>query len=317
MTLLGRPLNVDPRAEAAIAEQSVGENLILAEVEAPQWRKAMRVFARNKLAVVSFTVLTIIVLFCFVGPLFYRTNQSNSYAALSQTPDLPPSWAHLFGTDSSGFDIFGRVMYGGRYSLTLGFFSGLITIMVGTVYGLISGYIGGWLDSAMMRVLDAFLSIPYLFLLLALVAIFHNSTTFLIIIIGTTLWWGNARIIRSDALQIRELEYTQAAVSMGAGRLHIIRRHIMPNAISNIVTVGTFSVADAILALSSLGFLGVGIQLPATDWGTMLNAGVPQLPNGYWWEVLPVTLVFVTVIVCINYIGDALRDAFEVRLRDR
>jgi peptide/nickel transport system permease protein len=317
VTLLGRPTRIDPRVEASLAEQPTIDRQISPEVAKPQWRKALRVFADNKLAVVSFGVLTFIVVACFFGPYVYRTNQTNAYAALFQPQNLPPSWSHPFGTDNNGWDILGRVMYAGRYSLTLGFFAGFITIVIGTTYGLVSGFIGGWLDSVMMRILDAFLSIPYLFLLLALVAIFHNSTTFLIIIIGTTLWWGNARIIRSDALQIRELEYSQAAVSMGAGKIHIIRRHIMPNAISNIVTVGTFSVADAILALSSLGFLGVGIQAPATDWGTMLNHGVPLLPNGDWWEVLPVTGVFVIVIICINYIGDALRDAFEVRLRDR
>lgn len=317
MTILGRP-GLDRRAEAELAEQPVGEEaLLVEEVEPSQWKKSLRVFTRNRLAVVSSGVLLFIVLACFLGPFFYRTNQTNAYAALFQPQNLPPSLAHPFGTDNHGWDVLGRIMYAGQYSLTLGFFAGLITIIIGTAYGLISGYIGGLVDSIMMRIIDACLSIPYLFLLIALVAIFHNSTTFLIIIIGTTLWWGNARIIRSDALQIRELEYTQAAVSMGANRLHIIRKHILPNAISNIVTVGTFSVADAILFLSALGFLGLGIQAPATDWGSMLTEGVYTLPDGYWWEVLPVSAVFVIVIVCINYIGDALRDAFEVRLRER
>jgi peptide/nickel transport system permease protein len=293
----------------------------LAALSAPpppsQLRRALRVARSNRLAVVSAVVLTFIVLFCYLGPLVYHTNQTNAYAALFQPQNLPPSVHHLFGTDNNGWDILGRIMYGGQYSLSLGFFAGLITIIIGTAYGLISGYAGGAFDSVMMRVLDACLSIPYLFLLIALVAIFHNSTTFLIIVIGTTLWWGNARIIRGDALQIRELEYSQAAAAMGSGRLRVIRSHILPNSISNIVTVGTFSVADAILFLSALGFLGLGIQPPATDWGTMLNQGVFLLPDGDWWEVFPVTTVFVLVIICINFIGDALRDAFEVRLRDR
>jgi peptide/nickel transport system permease protein len=254
-------------------------------------------------------------MFCYIGPFLYHTNQTNAYEATFQPQNLPPSLRHPFGTDNSGWDICGRVMYGGQYSLTLGFLAGLITLLVGTVYGLIAGYAGGLVDSILMRILDALLSIPYLFLLIALVAIFHNSTLFLILLIGLTLWWGNARIVRSDAQYLRELEFTQAARAMRASRLHIVRRHILPNSVSNIVTIATFSVADAILALSALGFIGVGIQAPATDWGTMLNQGVPLIPSGYWWEVFPVTGVFIAVIVCINYIGDALRDVFEVRTR--
>jgi peptide/nickel transport system permease protein len=199
----------------------------------------------------------------------------------------------------------------------LGFLAGFITIVVGTIYGMVAGFVGGFTDTVLMRVLDAFLSIPYLFLLITLIAIFGRSTVFLICIIGLTGWWGNARIIRGDALLIRQLEYTQAANSMGASKWHVIRRHVFPNSISNIVTVATFSVADAILFLSALGFLGLGIQAPQTDWGTMLQAGTEQLQNGYWWEIFPLAIIFILVVVAINYIGDALRDAFEVRLLER
>ncbi len=278
---------------------------------------SLRTFAANRLAVFSVATLVFIVLFCFVGPLLYHTNQTNSYRISFQPQNQGPSWHHPFGTDNTGWDVFGRVMYGGQYSLILGFLAGVITAVIGTLYGLISGYRGGLLDSALMRLLDAFLSIPYLFLLIALVAIFHNSTTFLILLIGFTGWWGNARIVRSDAQVIRELEYCQASRSAGARSWWVVRRHVLPNSISNIVTITTFSVADAILFLSALGFLGIGIQQPATDWGTMLNQGVPLLPAGYWWEVFPVTAFFVAIVVSLNYIGDALRDVFEVRLRDR
>jgi peptide/nickel transport system permease protein len=221
------------------------------------------------------------------------------------------------GTDSAGFDVLGRIAFGGEYSLALGFLAGIITIVVGTLYGMVSGYFGGLTDSVLMRLLDAFLSIPYLFLLIALVSIFQRTTLLLILIIGLTGWWGNARIIRGDAMTIRQLEYTQAAKAMGAGRLRIIRRHVYPNSISNIVTVATFSVADAILFLSALGFLGLGIVAPQTDWGTMLQQGTTQLQNGYWWEIYPLAVVFILVVVAINYIGDALRDVFEVRLIER
>jgi peptide/nickel transport system permease protein len=179
-------------------------------------------------------------------------------------------------------------MYGGEYSLTLGMLAGLITILVGTILrhglGLRRRH---YVDTVMMRILDAFLSIPYLFLLISLFTIFSRSTSFLIIIIGITGWWANARIIRGDALLIKKLEYTQAATAMGASKWHVIRRHVFPNSISNIVTVATFSVADAILFLSALGFLGLGILPPQTDWGTMLQNGTAQISNGYLVGDLP------------------------------
>ncbi len=285
----------------------------------PLWRQMLEVYVANRLAVISTVVLVLIVVGCFVGPFFYVTNQTDANALINSNSccNLAPSTTHWFGTDVYGWDELGRIMYAGQYSLTLGLFAGLVTIVVGTVYGMISGYFGGVLDGIMMRFIDAALAIPYLFLLVALVSIFGNSTTFLILVIGLTGWFGNSRIIRGDALVIRELEYSTAATSMGAGRFHVIRRHVFPNSISNIVTVGTFSIADAILALSALGFIGFGLQQPAVDWGTMMNAGTSVLINGYWWETYPVAIVFVVVIICINYIGDALRDIFEVRLRLR
>ena len=232
-------------------------------------------------------VLLAIVLFVYVGPMFYKTNQTNTNAILSSLANQPPSSQHPLGTDITGWDVLGRIMYGGKYSLTLGFLAGLITIVVGTAYGMISGFFGGATDAIMMRAIDAALSIPYLFLLVALVTVFGPTNTLLLLVIGLTGWWGNSRIIRGDALVIRDLEYSVASTSMGGTKLHVIRRHVFPNSISNIVTVGTFSVADAILALSALGFIGIGVQAPATDWGFMLFQGSSQLINGYWWESSP------------------------------
>ncbi len=283
----------------------------------PMWRQRARIFMHNKLAIASVVYLVLITLFCFLWPHIHPTNQTNQNLALSSPFDAAPSSAHPLGTDSSGFDVLGRIAFGGEYSLTLGFLAGFITIVVGTVYGMVAGFFGGIVDTVMMRFLDAVLSVPYIFLLITMITLFSRSTTFLILLIGLTGWWGNARIIRGDALLIRRLEYTQAATAMGASKWHIIRRHVFPNSISNIVTVATFSVADAILFLSALGFLGLGIEPPQTDWGTMLQNGAEQISNGFWWEVYPLALVFILVVVSINYIGDALRDAFEVRLLER
>jgi peptide/nickel transport system permease protein len=298
----------------------VTENLADTEASGevvPMWKQRTRIFIHNKLAVASVLVLIAVVLFCYMGPLLYHTNQTNQAQALNATFNAAPSAKHLLGTDSSGFDELGRIMFGGEYSLSLGMLAGFITIVVGTIYGMVSGFLGGIVDTLMMRLLDAFLSIPLLFLLITLISVFQRSTVFLIVLIGVTLWFANARIIRGDALLIKKLEYSQAATAMGASKWHIIWRHVFPNSMSDIVTVATFSVADAILFLSTLGFLGLGIQAPQTDWGTMMQAGSVQQSNGFWWEIYPTAFLFVLVIVAITYIGEALRDAFEVRLLER
>ncbi len=302
---------------------NAAQNVVAGAKVTPQWRQMLRVFVSNKLAVASVILLLLVVGGCFLGPHFYHTNQTDSLQLAidctnpSGCTNLPPSAQHPLGTDINGWDQLGRIMYGGQYSLTLGALAGVITIVLGTLYGLVSGFLGGWVDVVLMRIIDAFLSIPGLFLLVALVAIFGRSTQFLILVIGLTGWFGNARIIRGDALVIRELEYAQAASSMGGGKFHIIRRHVIPNSMGNIVTVGTFSVADAILALSGIGFIGLGIQLPGTDWGSMLAGAIGQLQQGTWWEVYPTCGVFILTVVAINYIGDAMRDMYEVRLFER
>ena len=297
--------------DTAANETNLSESIV------PMWRQRLRIFTHNKLAVASVLFIVALVLFCYLGPILYHTNQTNQASALNVVWNAKPSMHHLLGTDSSGFDELGRIMYGGEYSLSLGILAGIITIIVGTIYGMISGFLGGIVDTVMMRILDAFLSIPILFLLITLIAVFQRSTVFLIVIIGVTGWFGNARIIRGDALLIKKLEYSQAATAMGGSKWHIIKRHVFPNSMSNIVTVATFSVADAILFLSTLGFLGLGIPAPQTDWGTMLQNGAVQQPNGYWWEIYPTAVVFVLLIVAITYVGEALRDAFEVRLLER
>jgi peptide/nickel transport system permease protein len=282
------------------------------------WRQRSKIFFSNRLALASVIFLVLIAALSYLVPLLHPTNQTDAAAALLTPQNANPSMAHWLGTNAAGYDELGRIFYGGEYSITLGLLAGFITIVIGTVYGMIAGFFAGITDSVMMRLLDALLSIPYFFFLITLISLFGRSTMFLILAIGLTGWWGNARIIRGDALLIRNLEYAQASTSMGASKWHIIRRHVFPNSISNIVTVATFSVADAILFLSALGFLGLGIQLPQTDWGTMLQDGTSQLQSAnYWWEVYPLAVIFILVVVAINYIGDALRDAFEVRLVER
>jgi peptide/nickel transport system permease protein len=169
----------------------------------------------------------------------------------------------------------------------------------------------------MMRIVDTFLSIPVLFLLIALVTIYKQSEVLIIIVISFVSWLIPARLVRGETLTLRTREYVHAVQVMGGSRKRIIGRHIVPNAIGTIVVFATFQVADSILLLAALGFIGLGIPAPGTDWGTMLSDGVNSAALGYWWEIYPAGLCIVLVVVAFNFIGDALRDALEVRLQQR
>jgi peptide/nickel transport system permease protein len=282
------------------------------------FRQMSRVFRENKLAVAGLGVVVFFVLFCFVGPHIYHTNQTNSQLALlNSTDNAPPGNGHPLGTDQTGFDILGRLMYGGQASLIVGFASALVATVFGTLYGAMSGFFGNWFDSLAMRIVDIFLSIPVLFLLIALVTIYHQSEALLIVVIAFVSWLIPARLIRGETLSLRNREYVQAVRVMGGSRSRIIGRHIIPNSIGTIVVFATFQVADSILLLAALGFLGLGVPSPQTDWGTMLSNGVDAAGNGYWWQIYPTGLCIVLVVVAFNYVGDALRDSLEVRLQQR
>jgi peptide/nickel transport system permease protein len=257
------------------------------------------------------------VVFCFVAPHFYHTNQTNQQAALLNTENASPGPGHPLGTDGTGFDILGRLMYGGQTSLIVGFASALVATVVGVIYGAISGFFGGWVDSLLMRIVDILLSIPVLFLLIAVVTIYHASESLLIIVIAFVSWLVPARLIRGETLSLRVREYVQAVSVMGGGRSRIIGRHIIPNAVGTIVVFATFQVADSILLLAALGFLGFGVPSPQTDWGTMLSNGADAAGNGWWWQIYPAGIAIVLVVVAFNFVGDALRDALEVRLQRR
>jgi len=277
-----------------------------------------RVFVENKLAVVGAAFILFAVLFCFLGPTFYSTNQTSTQnALLFSTQNAHPSWHHLFGTDYSGFDILGRIMYGGQVSLEIGFAAAGLATGLGVLVGAISGFFGGWLDALLMRIVDVLLSVPLLFLLITLAVIFHPSLSILIYVIGFTSWLVPARLVRGETLTLRVREYVMAVRVMGGTNRRIVLRHIIPNTIGTIVVNATFQVADAILLLAALGFVGLGVPAPLTDWGSMLANGVNYALDGFWWEIYPAGVAIVLVVVAFNFVGDALRDAFEVRLQRR
>jgi peptide/nickel transport system permease protein len=284
-----------------------------------------RTFRENKLAVASLGVLIFFVLFSFVGPYLYHTNQTNQFAALTSminnqsATNFPwfHSWTAILGTDPSGYNIVGRLMIGGRTALIVGFLAGMISTVVGSIWGAVSGYRGKVLDSLMMRFVDIGLSVPGLFLLIVIVVLFGASSTTIILTLGFTSWFGSSRLIRGETLSLKQREFVHAVKVLGGSNRRIIFRHILPNTMGTMIVVGTFAVADSILALAALGFIGLGIPLPNTDWGDMLNTGVTFANDGYWWEIVPAAICIILVVIALNYIGDALRDAFEVRLQKR
>jgi peptide/nickel transport system permease protein len=211
----------------------------------------------------------------------------------------------------------GRIMYGGQISLIVGFAAAGIATVLGVLVGAISGFFVGWVDSFMMRVVDVLLSVPILYLLIVLAVIFHPSVEILILVIGFTAWLVPARLVRGETLSLRVREFVQAVRVMGGGSSRIVVRHIIPNTIGTIIVNATFQVADAILLLAALGFIGLGVPAPQTDWGSMIAVGVNGADSGYWWEIYPTGLAIVLVVVAFNFVGDALRDAFEVRLQRR
>jgi ABC-type dipeptide/oligopeptide/nickel transport system permease subunit len=278
------------------------------------WRLALREFSRNKLAVVSVAVLVFFVLFCFLGPLVYHGDYLA--ANLNATND-PPGAGHPLGTDTEGLDVLAEIMRGGQASLEIGFLSALIAIVIGALWGAISGLSGGLLDSAMMRVVDVLLSIPFLFIVL-IVAVRYGATILsLSVILGIFTWLVPARLVRGEVLSLKVRDFVLAARCAGSGRLRLINRHLLPNALSVIIVNVTFNIADAILAVSYLGFLGFGLHYPALDWGDMVSNGTDYMLDGYWWLIYPVGFCIVVTVMACNFVGDALRDALDVRLRRR
>ncbi len=277
-------------------------------------RRLLSVFLENKLAIVGVVVIVFMVLFSFIGPLVYHTNQVKTNLLLITEH---PSSSHLLGTDEVGYDVLGRLMLGGQSTLEVGLAAAVLATVMGTLWGALAGYVGGWVDGLMMRLVDSWLAIPPLLLVLMLASIFSPSIPVLIIVIAMVSWLGTARLVRGESLALRGREFVLAARFVGVSNRRTILRHIVPNVIGTVVVVATFSVADSIQLLAALSFLGLGPPPPAANWGGMLTSGLNFVYDGYWWLIYPAGIAIVITVISFNFIGDALRDAFEVRLQRR
>jgi peptide/nickel transport system permease protein len=284
------------------------------------WQEAWRRFRKHRLAVVSLFILAVLVLGVILGPLAWRVpiDEIDFTARLEG-----PSWAHPMGTDDLGQDILARVLYGGRISLAVGFAAMMVAIFVGVLVGAVAGMAGGRIDAALMWLTDLFLSLPQLPLLLLIIYLFRDALTevvgpelgvfiLIVIIIGGFNWMQVARLVRAQFFSLREKEFVEAARALGASRMRLVLRHILPNALGPVIVAATIDIAAAIIAESTLSFLGLGFPPDVPTWGRLLFDAKDNLDFAPHWAIFPGAMIFLTVL-SINFIGDGLRDAFDPR----
>jgi peptide/nickel transport system permease protein len=293
------------------------------EVAAPRpslWRDAMRRFRQHRLAMAGLVVLALIATAVVVGPLVYRVpiDEIDFRAKLRA-----PSWTHPLGTDDLGQDLLARMLYGGRISLAVGVAAMLIGLSIGVTVGATAGQAGGGMDQTLMRITDLFLSLPQLPLLLLVVYLFRDALrkalgpeagvfVLIVAVIGGLRWMPVARLVRAQFLSLREKEFVEAARGLGAPTLRRVWRHILPNAMGPVIVAASLDVAAAIIAESSLSFLGLGFPPDIPTWGRILFDAKDNLDFAPHWALFPGLTIFVTVL-CINYVGDGLRDSLDPR----
>lgn len=275
------------------------------------WSHGWSRFRRSRFGVAGAAIVLVLYLIAVFAPML------TPYDATAQG-DVPkmryvaPCREHPLGTDKFGRDVLARVFYGSRISLTIGFLAVAITVVLGSLVGAAAGYFGGAVDAILMRIVDALLAVPRLFLLLTCVALFSGSIWLIIILLGATGWMATARLVRAQVLSLRNLDYVKAAEVLGAGGSGVIWRHLIPNTLSVIIVSATLRIGGIILTEASLSFLGLGVPPPTPSWGQMVFEGREVLLSAWWLSTFPGIAIVVTVIG-FNLLGDALKDAFDPR----
>ena len=290
------------------------------KTEAPETMFALiwRRFKKHRVAVASLVIISILILASLFAPLIRNHDPERTSF---RTRYVAPSLEFPMGTDDLGRDLLTRVLYGGRISLTVGFSAMLVSITIGTVVGAAAGFYGGRVDNILMRFVDVMLALPRLFMLILITIIlrsfnspalqFLGGVPVIVLVIGILAWMGVARVVRASFLSLKEKEFVEAARASGSSNIQIMFRHILPNAMSPIIVAATLGLARAIISESGLSFLGLGVQPPTPTWGNMLTNAQDEMLKGHIWMALfPGLMIFITVI-CMNYIGDGLRDALD------
>lgn len=293
-------------------EKSPGREETIYRPSLSYWQGARIRLYKNKAAMLGLVIIVLLVALASFGPLL--TDQSYSKQALLQA-NQGPSSEHWFGVDDLGRDVYARILAGSRVSLFIGVAAALIDLLLGVVYGGIAGYLGGRADQVMMRIVDILYGIPYLLVVILLMVVMGPGLLTIIVALSATGWIGMARIVRGQVLQLKTSEYVLAARTLGAGPAAIIRKHLLPNALSVIIVQVTFSVPSAIFAEAFLSFLGLGIQPPLASWGVMANDALPTILSGHWWRLFYPAFFISLTMLAFNLLGDGLQDAFNPKQR--
>ena len=287
-------------------EQTLGRSL---------WADARTRFMRNKAAITSLIILILIVLFSFIGPYFavwsYEQIDWNTMGSAATLGMPSIETGHYFGTDDLGRDLYSRVIQGTQISLMVGIVGATIAVVVGTLYGATSGYIGGRTDQIMMRIVDILMAIPFMFVLILLLVVFGRSIVMLFVGIGLLSWLDMSRIVRGQTLNLKNKEVIEAAQATGVSDYKIIMRHIVPNLLGIVAVYATLLVPGIIIAESFISFLGLGVQEPKTSWGALISEGAGTINYDTEWQLLVPLSFFIVTLFCIYFIGDGLRDALD------
>ncbi|KPV60771.1 diguanylate cyclase [Paenibacillus sp. A3] len=293
-------------------QKRIGPTEAIVRPQLTLWQQARIRLFKNKLALLGLIFIVALAALSIFGP--WLTDQSYSKQNLLNG-NQAPSAEHWFGTDELGRDVFARILFGSRISLTVGVVAALIDFLIGVVYGGIAGYFGGRVDNIMMRIVDILYGIPYLLIVILLMVVMGPGLFTIIIALTATGWIGMARIVRGQVLQLASSEYVLASRTLGAGPWSIIRRHLLPNAFGVIIVQVTFSVPSAIFAEAFLSFLGLGIQPPLASWGTMANDALPTILSGYWWRLFFPAFFISLTMLAFNLLGDGLQNTFNPKQR--
>jgi oligopeptide transport system permease protein len=283
----------------------------LGEVEAGHslWQDARHRLCKNKMAGIGGIFILVLTLASFLAPLIAPHSYEQTNLALGATP---PGHAHWLGTDVLGRDMLSRILYGGRISLSVGIAATLVSVIIGVLYGSISGFIGGRLDVVLMRIVDILYSMPFVIFVILLMVVFGRSIVLLFMAIGAVEWLDMARIVRGQVMSLKKQEFIEAAHALGLHKRRIILRHMIPNVLGIVIIYSTLIVPSVMLLEAFLSFLGLGVQPPMSSWGTLINDGAKSMEEHPWLLVFP-GLFFSITLFSLNFLGDGLRDALDVR----
>ena len=273
------------------------------------WQDAWRRLRRNRLAVSGLAVLTLFITIAALTPWIAPYGYAQQNLELGA---VPPSAAHWLGTDIFGRDLLTQIMYGGRISLAVGFIATAVALLIGVTWGAVAGYAGGRVDAVMMRLVDILYALPFMIFIVLLMVVFGRNMLLLFLAIGAVEWLTMARIMRSQVQALRQQEFVEAAISLGLPTATIIRRHLVPNALGPIIVYTTLTIPSVMLLEAFLSFLGLGVQPPQTSWGLLISYGAETMEE-YPWLLLYPGLALTLTLFSLNFLGDGLRDALDVR----